>query len=343
MSTGRILLSRDQFREKALKRDKHCCVHCGKDEAVVHHILERRLFPCGGYYLDNAASVCDECHLKAEMTLISPEVLREACGIEKPIVPDHLDESVVYDKWGNEILPSGDRLKGELFFEENVQKILGLGGVLNQFVHRMKYQRTLHLPWSQSMTSDDRTLSNVDHFVGRRVIVTWKMDGENTTLYRDYYHARSIDGRSHPSRSWVKNFWGSIAHEIPEYWRVCGENMYAQHSIRYDALKSYFLGFSIWNEVSQCLSWDETLEYFELLGIEPVEVIYDGIFDEAKIKALYDDKRDGDRHEGYVVRIADAFSYKEFRLSMAKFVRSNHVQTDDHWMFSSNIQANGLA
>src|SRR3546814_8478297 len=75
-------------------------------------------------------------------------------------------------------------------------------------------------------------------FEGKRVIVTEKMDGENTTLYRDYIHARSVDGRSHPSRDWVKQFRSGIAADIPEDWRVCGENLFAKHSIHYTALRS---------------------------------------------------------------------------------------------------------
>jgi len=175
------------------------------------------------------------------------------------------------------------------------------------------------------------------------VIVTVKMDGENCSMYRDYLHARSIDGRSHPSRDWVKGFWSTIAHDIPENWRVCGENLYAVHSIRYDDLPSYFMGFSVWNDRNLCLGWDETLEWFELLGIEPVPVLYDGVFDEKRIRTLYDEKRDWDRVEGYVLRVADEFSYRDFPRSVAKYVRSNHVQTVKHWMHGKPAEPNGLA
>ena len=59
-----------------------------------------------------------------------------------------------------------------------MQKILKQGGVLNQFIDYIKYPRSMHLPWSQSLNKDDRVLSNVKHFEGKRVIVTVKMDGE---------------------------------------------------------------------------------------------------------------------------------------------------------------------
>lgn len=41
---------------------------------------DRRLWPDGGYYLDNGASLCEQHHLMAEATLIECERLREACG-----------------------------------------------------------------------------------------------------------------------------------------------------------------------------------------------------------------------------------------------------------------------
>jgi len=49
-----------------------------------------------------------------------------------------------------------------------------------------------------------------NRLIGREVVVTEKMDGENTTMYCDNIHARSIDGRHHPSRDWVKMTVGEI-------------------------------------------------------------------------------------------------------------------------------------
>ena len=201
-----------------------------------------------------------------------------------------------------------------------------------------KYPRTSHLPWSPGATEDDTCLNTVDYFVGKRVIVTEKMDGENTTLYRDHMHARSIDGRHHPSRDWVKNLHGRISHEIPEGWRVCGENLFARHSIGYENLPSYFMMFSIWNSENVCLDWDSTIEWAELLGLETVPVLFEGEFDQNWFKSLNLDLQET---EGYVVRLADSFDYANFGTSVAKWVRSNHVQTDQHWM-SSEITPNRL-
>ena len=122
------LLTRDEFREAVFARDNHKCVFCGAPAVDAHHIIERRLFTDQGYYLDNGASVCAECHIKCETTEYSVEDVRLACGIKKIIVPAHLYPDHQYDKWGNPIMSNGQRLKGELFFDESVQKILKQGG-----------------------------------------------------------------------------------------------------------------------------------------------------------------------------------------------------------------------
>jgi len=199
-----------------------------------------------------------------------------------------------------------------------------------------KYPKTFHLPWTKTVTKDDKILKSVKHFEGKRVVVTIKMDGENNTLYRDYFHARSLDSNNHPSRNWVKRFHSEFSFEIPEGWRICGEDLFATHSISYDNLCSYFYGFSIWNEKNFCLSWEETLEWFDLFKIIPVEVLYDGIWNEELIRNI-----DYGNQEGYVVRTFDSFHYDDFKMNVAKCVRANHVQTDNHWM-SAEIVPNKL-
>ena len=52
---------------------------------------------------------------------------------------------------------------------------------------RVKYPRTYHLPWSEGRTDDDKVLSDDSQFIGKYVVVTEKMDGENTTIYSDGY------------------------------------------------------------------------------------------------------------------------------------------------------------
>jgi hypothetical protein len=194
---------------------------------------------------------------------------------------------------------------------------------------KIKYFRTFHLPWSLGNTSDDKVLASTEHFVGKEVIVTEKMDGENTTFMRDCYYARSLDSASHESQSFARKFWSNIAYLIPKDFRIVLENCYAEHSIKYDSLDSYLYGLSVWDK-NNGLSWNDTLEYFDLLGITPAPILYSGIWDEKLIKNIALDL-DFTRQEGYVVRLASSFKHEDSNVSIAKFVRKNHVNTSTHW------------
>ena len=150
-------------------------------------------------------------------------------------------------------------------------------------MEKYKYPRTPHSLESNSVTDDDKMLLGYDSFENSEVVVTIKMDGENTTMSKDYIHARSLDSNNHPSRSWVKGLWGEIKYNIPDEWRVCGENLYAHHSIFYNDLESYFYCFNIWNENNICLSYDDTLEWCNLLNIIHVPAMWRGEFNKETI------------------------------------------------------------
>lgn len=333
------MAERDDFREGVFARDGHRCVACGEDAVDAHHIIERRLWPDGGYILDNGASLCSYCHMEAEQTVLSPETLREQAGITRVILPPHMYEDAEYTKWGDQVLADGTRLPGELFHDESVQKVLKSSKMLHLYRTWIKHPRTHHLPWSECVSSDDKIIMDLSLLMSGPIVVTTKMDGEQTTMYRDHIHARSVDGGGHPSRDWVKNLWSQISFNIPPGWRVCGENLYAQHSIPYSDLPSWFMVHSIWNEMNVCLSWEDTLEWAQLLGLEVVPTVYSGPWDEAAIKACWT-PGDWETMEGYVVRSSCEFPFSEFRYRVAKFVRPNHVQTTKHWMHGQPLVVN---
>lgn len=120
---GNKLLTREQFKVECFKRDKNKCVFCDKKAIDPHHILDRKLFTDGGYYLNNAASVCEEHHLECEYTKITLDEVYKAAGIVNPKLPVGFDPSKVYDKWGNEIISEHKRIPGPLFNDTAVQKI----------------------------------------------------------------------------------------------------------------------------------------------------------------------------------------------------------------------------
>ncbi|MCB9673409.1 MAG: AAA family ATPase [Alphaproteobacteria bacterium] len=203
---------------------------------------------------------------------------------------------------------------------------------------RVRYPRTVHLPWSPGATDDDVRAQHLADLAGREVVVTEKLDGENTTLYADGLHARSPDSAHHPSRAPIKALHARIAAHLPPGVRLCGENVVARHSIAYDRLVGWFYVFSAW-EGDDCWAWDDTALLAADLGLPTVPVLWRGAFDEAAIRAL---RLDPARQEGYVVRDAGAFSRADFPTRVAKWVRPNHVTPGGtHWMLAS-VVPNGL-
>ena len=200
---------------------------------------------------------------------------------------------------------------------------------------KVKYPRTYHVSWSPGKTSDDKTQFDLSSFEGKYIVLTEKMDGENSTISREYTHARSLDSADHLSRHWLKGMWGNMRYDIPEGWRICGENLYAKHSLGYDNLSSYFMVFSIWNEKNECLSISETMEWCQLLNLQFVPVLYHGKFDLEFVKNF---KIDTEKQEGFVMRIVDSFHYDDFNKFVVKWVRKSHVNTDSHWMYNKIVK-----
>lgn len=193
-----------------------------------------------------------------------------------------------------------------------------------------KYGRTYHLPLSPGATSDDKIMSSIAGLMLDDLVITEKMDGENTTIHAGGSHARSPDSRYHPSRDWLKAFAAGISPQLAVTERIVGENLYARHAIAYDALPSYFLGFAL-IEDDLFASWDATLLRFAQLGLTPVPVLYRGPY----MSGLFESIAAGldlARQEGFVVRAASAFPTADMPRRLGKYVRAGHVQDDRHWM-----------
>jgi len=92
---------RERFRKEVFKRDHYKCVVCKETAVDAHHIIDRSLWPDGGYILDNGVSLCTDHHKEAEKNKISTEHLRQLAGIMYIALPLGFDPTKKYDKWGN--------------------------------------------------------------------------------------------------------------------------------------------------------------------------------------------------------------------------------------------------
>lgn len=204
----------------------------------------------------------------------------------------------------------------------------------------MKYPRTAHLPSSPGGTRDDRRLPGLDSFVGRRLVATEKADGSNVCIDRDGCYARSHGhAPTHPSFDAFKAFHARVRGLIRPGIQVYGEWLYARHSIHYTALPGYFLAFGVrGTEEGAWASWQGVETWAEALGVPTVPVL--GFCEPDSVSVLERFLRDtaddatsqlGGKREGFVLRWADGFSDADFDRAIGKYVRADHVTTDEHW------------
>lgn len=201
---------------------------------------------------------------------------------------------------------------------------------LDKAMKRYSYPSTLHLPFSGSVSREDKVINPEDYNL-TDVVLTEKRDGGHISLYVDgYVHARSIDGTNHEWMNWCKNLWSKVFYKMPHGSRLCGENLYAKHSIGYDNLDSYLEIYSMWYG-DICLDWEETQHWVvDVLGLNLVPVIAEGNLSLAGLEYFFNNI-DTEVCEGLVVRNRNSFMLHEFNQNVFKAVRPNHVQTDVHW------------
>lgn len=196
-----------------------------------------------------------------------------------------------------------------------------------------KWVRTPHLPWSEGKTADDIVMNEWWNIDNTDLVLTEKLDGECTTMTRDKVHARSEDSKDHPSRHLIKRLHAEIGWKIPEGMEIIGENTTAVHSIYYPDMEDIFYLFAV-VDYGVILSWNETQLMARMLDIPHVPVLKSGRFDLLWVKSygMPDRSVYGPTVEGYVIRDAKRIAKEEWHRKAAKYVRPNHVQTNEHWM-----------
>lgn len=323
MSSDPLHLGTDAYTDMA----GHCLM-CECAAVVTHPMMSPALWE-GTPAAANIIKLCDHHAILLLSGQLTRQELIAKAPLLSPVLPPQLYPTMNYDHWGNLILNDNRRARGELFHMPNTQQALLASDALSMFTPWVKFPRTFLLPWVENPSDGDRTLASVLHLEGHRVVVTEKMDGENITLYRDYYHSRSIEHSHHPSRLWLKTFWENIATHIPVGWRLCGEYLFTRHALHYNNLPSYFLGFCIWDEYDVCLDWDQTQALFAAWGVHPVAVIYEGIFDRQSIHHHWLTACETSS-EGYIVRRSDKIEFRDYKNRCGKFIRADYSQVNPY-------------
>ncbi len=211
-----------------------------------------------------------------------------------------------------------------------------------------KYNRTYHFPFSPGTTSDDRI--NHDYWSDiqkiNKLIITEKLDGENTCLNQFGVFARSHAAPTlHSWAGYLKERWELIKNDLGEL-EIFGENLYAIHSIVYPKIEQHFYVFAV-REKDRWLSWEEVKFYAGLLDflVVPEIVVFTQPYEEKILKSeileiVQHESKFGSvdtvsnvncTMEGVVCRNMEGFKVDEFSHNVFKYVRKGHVKTDEHW------------
>lgn len=201
-----------------------------------------------------------------------------------------------------------------------------------------KYNRTYHLNWSPGATSDDKISNSIDNLIGIDIVITEKLDGENCGMTNDGVYARSH--ATFTTSAWSREVRQihdiKVRGQLEDNVYLFGENMEGIHSIEYSNLKSYFYLFGV-RDNNIWIPWQSVEEYAYLLDLELVPVLFKGkLNSEKELKDIVNDLVNkpselGGEREGIVVRNAGLFHNDDFKDNVMKWVRANHVTTDEHW------------
>ena len=214
-----------------------------------------------------------------------------------------------------------------------------------------KYGRTYHYDFSPGTTSDDRINRDWWEHMSKmeRTIDTEKLDGENTCQNGIGIFARSHAAPTrHPWSNFMKSKFSMIQNDLKEgNIELFGENIYAQHSIIYPNIEHHFYMFGV-RILDKWLSWEEVQWYanfFEyptvpLLGVESIsttskEKVKDRVISRAseasEFGSLQTITLEPCTMEGIVTRNIDEYPVDEMSQNVFKYVRKDHVSTDEHW------------
>lgn len=214
-----------------------------------------------------------------------------------------------------------------------------------------KYGRTYHYDFSLGTTSDDRINNDwwEDMQKFNESIDTEKLDGENTCLNGIGIFARSHAAPTkHPWSNYLKQKYSMIKNDLKENnVELFGENIYAQHSIIYPNIDNHFYLFGV-RVLDKWLSWKEVQWYAEIFDYPTVPVLNrtkisdtskEGVINrvanivsnESTFGSIQNGSMEPCTMEGLVTRNIGEYSVNKMSENVFKWVRKNHVSTDEHW------------
>jgi ATP-dependent RNA circularization protein (DNA/RNA ligase family) len=218
-----------------------------------------------------------------------------------------------------------------------------------------KFPSTPHLALLGSIeVRGDKVMSESERadFLQHELVVEEKVDGANLGISVDaegnirvqnrgaYLHIPGT-GQWKKLGGWLALRTNALFDQLTDRYILFGEWCYARHSIAYDRLPDWFLGFDIYDkDTARFFSCTRRDEIFRVLGISQVPRVDYGHFTLAKLSELLSQSQLGDKPaEGLYLR----FDQGDWLVQRAKLVRPAFIQSvEQHWS-RSGIRANRLA
>lgn len=206
-----------------------------------------------------------------------------------------------------------------------------------------RFPHTPHLDWlGEGALRDEKLLTplEVEELLAGDVVVEEKIDGANVGFSTTADGELRVQNRGaylradhcHPQFavlwSWLPR--PTLAEALWPNLMLFGEWCYAVHSVKYDALPDWFVGFDVYDtDTGDFWSTDRRDELLNALNFASVPRVASGQYRLDELEGMLANSRFGrEPMEGIVVRReADGKT-----VSRAKLVRPSFVQTiDEHW------------
>lgn len=193
--------------------------------------------------------------------------------------------------------------------------------------------------------------SERDEFIRHDLVVEEKVDGANLGISFDssgniraqnrgaYLHLPS-SGQWQKLSEWLKPKTDALFEQLSDQFILFGEWCYAQHSVKYERLPDWFLGFDIYDKSNaKFFSCPRRDEVFRAIGISQVPMIKRGYFSLSELNNFLSQSQLSDKPaEGLYLR----FDRGDWLEQRAKLVRPAFIQSiEQHWS-RSGIKANRL-
>jgi len=187
-------------------------------------------------------------------------------------------------------------------------------------------------------------LDSANHLIAKKLIITEKLDGSNLCMTGDDVFARShASSPTHSSFSRAKQVHSCVKHLIHGGLQIFMEYCEAVHTIVYDeGLPSAFHLIGIFEPATNLwLPWvalEMSAKKLSSVGVPfvtvpvlaRISVTSEAALEKVTLDCFRKPSQYGSEIEGVVVRVAGSFEPQEFPLSVAKYVRANHV-AGEHW------------